>query len=412
MALKKTKLILCIDRDNDLYEKVQISGPILGREANLQAAIKLGLSDPEETDTNSIFQAIKLHDELSADYKVQVATLTGSAKLGFAADKEISEQLERVLAEFPAESCVFVSDGASDEEIIPIIRSRLKIDSVKITVVKQAKELEKTYFVVLEKLKDPYYARLIFGIPAILILMLALSSYLALGWQPVAMTIGLYLILKAFGIEEAAGRFLSNFEFSVEKLSLIVYLSALPLTIISLWIAYQAYGEAADARLPGAKVAASAVRGLILLLPWSILLLIVGRIMDLVNEKRRYEVPKFGLYAVSIILLWLILSLATDWVLNFNPPYVSFADFLLVIFVSLLIAFVSISIMRSVKIDVVSRMKIENKEVLSEAGAYVGKIVGVDRKNVHMVIQSPLGQKFTVGLDSIVGIGDKVVVRY
>jgi putative membrane protein len=412
MTIKKTKLVLCIDRDNDLFEKVKITGPIIGREANLQAAMKLGLADPEETDTNSMLQAIKIYDELSKDYKVEIATLTGSVQLGFAADKEISEQLERVLAQFPAESCIFVSDGASDEEIIPIIRSRLKIDSVKITVMKQAKELEKTYFVVLEKLKDPYYARIIFGVPAILILMFAISSYLNLGWQPVAFTVGLYLIAKGFGIEDAVSRFLSNFEFSVEKFSLIFYLMAFALLMISIWMGYEAYIKAAADQLSGAKLVAKTLQSFLLLPTLSILIIVVGRVMDLMNEKKKYEIPKFGLYAISIILLWLVFTVATDWVLNLAPPYVSFGDFLLVICVSVLIAFVSISLMRGVKIDVVSRMKIENKEVLSEAGAYVGKIVGVDRKNVLMFIQSPLGQKFPVGLDTIVSIGDKIVVRY
>src|SRR3989338_6309260 len=92
MAAKKNKLVLCIDRDNDLYEKAKISGPIIGREANLDAAIRLALADPTETDANTIFRAIGIYDSLYADAGVQLATLTGSASLGYQADKEISAQ--------------------------------------------------------------------------------------------------------------------------------------------------------------------------------------------------------------------------------------------------------------------------------------------------------------------------------
>ena len=176
--LKKSKLVLCVDRDNDLYEKAGLSGPIIGREANLNAALKLGLADPAETDTNAIFKAIAAYDHLSKEFNVQIATLTGSPKLGYAADEAISGQLDQILSQFPCDSCIFVSDGASDETLLPIIESRLKIDSVQVLTMKQAKELEKTYFVILEKLKEPYYARIIFGVPALIGLLLALSREL------------------------------------------------------------------------------------------------------------------------------------------------------------------------------------------------------------------------------------------
>ncbi len=410
--IKKAIIVLCCDRDNDLGEKVKIPGPVIGRDANLEAATKLALADPQETDANTMFEAVKLFDELSKEYNVQIATLTGNRSLGFRADKEVSEQLDRVLAQFPAESCLFVSDGEADEELMPIVRSRLKIDSVKIVVMKQAKELEKTYFVLLEKLKDPYYARLIFGVPALIIFMLAISTQLDFGWQPVAMVIGLYLIAKGFGIEDSISRMLTGFEFSVEKLSLIVYLSAVPLFLISAWMGYQAYSGGIELELSGVKMVAYMLQSVLVLLPWAVMLLVLGKIVDLMHENRKFEITKYALYGISTMLLWMILSVASDWVLNMKAPYVSFGDFVLTIIVGVVIAFTSISIMRGIKVDVIAHMKLESKEVLSEGGAYIGKIMGVDRKNASMVIQSQFGQKFSVPLESIETISDKVVVRY
>ena len=44
-------VIFAIDRDNDFGEKLGLKGPIVGRRANLKAAVSMGLHDPEESDT-------------------------------------------------------------------------------------------------------------------------------------------------------------------------------------------------------------------------------------------------------------------------------------------------------------------------------------------------------------------------
>lgn len=122
-------LIICIDRDADLKEKVNISGPIVGRQANLDAANKLLLTDPEEVDGNTIFAAIKNYDLLkSKGEDVEVVTLVGDKSRSYLADREISNQLDNVLSEYNAETCMIVTDGADDEQILPVISSRIKID--------------------------------------------------------------------------------------------------------------------------------------------------------------------------------------------------------------------------------------------------------------------------------------------
>ncbi|MCX8175332.1 MAG: DUF373 family protein [Candidatus Micrarchaeota archaeon] len=414
MAAKKNRLVLCIDRDNDLYEKARISGPIIGREANLEAAVKLALADPTETDANTIFRAIGIYDSLLSESTAQIATLTGASSLGYAADREISAQLERVLSEFPADSCIFVSDGASDEQMLPVIRSRLKIDGVEIVVMKQAKELEKTYFVILEKLKEPHYARIVFGVPALLLLLFAASRYFGWGLESIAALFAVYLGAKAFGIEERLLREISAFRFSAEKISSIVYLFFFIMLLVSLWAAFQRYSEAVETGLSGVKTAAVIVKTLANLLAISFMILFAGKMIDIINEKeqqRRIELSKFGLYAIMTVIVWFMLSVAADWVLNLSPPYVSFADFLSAIFASMVLGFVGIWAMRSIKSDIVSRMKLESKELFSENGVYMGKIMGVDPKESKIIFRSPLGQKLTVSLENITSVGERVMVR-
>lgn len=413
MAMKKGKLVLCIDRDNDLYEKAKVSGPVVGRDANLAAATKLALADPTDTDANTIFRAIGIYDSVSADTAAQVATLTGAASLGYTADKEIAAQLERVLSDFPADSCIFVSDGASDEQIMPVIRSRLKIDGVEIVVMKQAKELEKTYFVLLEKLKEPHYARLIFGTPALLLILFAASRYLGLGLESIAAIIAVYLGAKAFGIEDRVLRAASGFSFSLEKISSIVYIFFFIMLLVSGWAASQRYTEAVEAGLDGVKTTALLVKTLANLLSISFMILFAGKMIDIMNDKeqRKIELPRYGLYAITTVIVWFVLSIASDWVLNVSPPYVSFPDFLVAVIASMVFGYLGIWAMKGIKVSLVSRIKLENKEVFSENGAYMGKIMGVDPAESRIIFRSPLGQKLTAPLEDITAIGERVMVK-
>ncbi|HIH30530.1 TPA: DUF373 family protein [Candidatus Micrarchaeota archaeon] len=413
MAAKKVKLVLCIDRDNDMYEKAKISGPILGREANLDAATKLALADPTETDANTIFRAIGIYDSLANEPGIQVATLTGAASLGYQADKEIASQLERVLSEFPADSCIFVSDGASDEQIMPVIRSRLKIDGVEIVVMKQAKELEKTYFVILEKLKEPHYARLIFGTPALLLILYAISRSLGWGFEAIAAILAVYLGAKAFGIEERIFRAASNFKFSVEKISSVVYLFFFIMLLVSSWAAFQRYSEAVEEGMDGVKTAALVVKTLANLLSISFMILVAGKMIDVLNEKdqKKIDLPKYGLYAITTVIVWFVLSIASDWVLNISLPYVSFQDFLLAIVSGMLFGFFGIWAMKNIKISLVSKLKLENKELFSENGAYLGKVMGVDPKESTVLYRSPLGQKLSLPLEEVSSVGERVMAK-
>ena len=413
MAAKKGKLVLCIDRDNDMHEKAKIDGPIIGREANLEAATKLALADPTETDANTIFRAIGIYDSVSAEAQVQIATLTGSPSLGYQADKEIAAQLERVLSDFPADSCIFVSDGASDEQIMPIIRSRLKIDGVEIVVMKQAKELEKTYFVILEKLKEPHYARLIFGTPALLLILFAASRYLGLGIETIAGILAIYLGAKAFGIEDRFLRLASGFKFSVEKISSIVYIFFFIMLLFSGWAASQRYSEAIENGLSAVKTTAVLVKTLANLLSISFMILLAGKMIDILNDKeqRKIELSRYGLYAITTVIIWFMLSVASDWVLNLAPPYVSFSDFLLAIMASMVFGYVGIWAMKNLKVSLVSKLKLENKEIFSENGAYLGKVMGVDPKESSVIFRSPLGQKITLPLEDVTSVGERVMVK-
>ncbi len=408
----KPLLILCIDRDNDLYEKAKIHGPVIGREENFKAATKLALADPEEPDANSIFYAIKLYDQLSKEKKdVEVITLTGHKKIGYRSDQEISKQLNRILNEIPAESCIFVSDGASDEVMLPVIRSRIKIDAVKLVVMKQAKELEKTYFVILEKLKDPHYSRIIFGIPAILILLFSLSAIM--GWEIkfVGVLIGLYLITKGFGIEDALLGGVKDFRVSLEKNTWIPYIPALVMFLLSFWMGQEAYTRGIALGLDQLKNSAYVFKAVIFPISMGIVFLVAGKSAEAYTDQRKFAITGYGRTLVAVLLTALVLSVGSQWVLNIEPPYVGFGEFLFVMVYVIVLGYLATTVIEMMRKESILGMKLDGKEVISDTGSFLGKILGVDGKKELIVIQSYLGRKFTLQFRHITSIGENVLVR-
>jgi sporulation protein YlmC with PRC-barrel domain len=58
-----------------------------------------------------------------------------------------------------------------------------------------------------------------------------------------------------------------------------------------------------------------------------------------------------------------------------------------------------------------SSMKLENKEIFSENGAYLGKIMGVDAKQSTIIYRSPLGQKLSLNLEDVTSVRDRVMAK-
>jgi len=400
-ANKDKILVITIDRDNDLFEKAGISGPVIGRNKNLQSATELALADPEDVDANTIFQAIKEYDKLSKrpDYDVEICTLTGSQQLGYESDSNISQQIDSVLMQFNAKSAVIITDGADDEIVLPIISSRLKIDSVKHVYMKQSKELEKTYVAILEKLRDPYYAKIIIGIPAILFALLGITLYLNLGIEVFAILLSVFLFMRLFRWDEKLFSFIKSFEFSVEKLSSLVYFIGIILIIFSIWIAQQNFFLSQSPRIE--KQIAEGMRAGINVAIVGIIIIFIARMLDCWSDNHKMMIILHGLYATDCILFWMILVTSTDWVLLDTVPPISFGGLFLIILYSLILGYVSLRIFNTFRIEILKKMKLSDKTVISTNGTYVGKVKGVSKKDTKIIIETPFGNRFTVPFSNV-----------
>src|SRR5947199_10380454 len=93
-------LVLCVDRDDDIGVKTGIKTPLIGRGANLNAATKLGLADPEDSDVNARLSAISTYDGLVRDGQLaEIASVCGEAHVGRPSDRILPEQLDQVLVQ-------------------------------------------------------------------------------------------------------------------------------------------------------------------------------------------------------------------------------------------------------------------------------------------------------------------------
>jgi putative membrane protein len=217
MAAKEKEeklLVLCVDRDGDIDVKTEVKTPILGREKNLDAAVSLALNDPEEPDANAMFEALRVFDQLTKRAQphenFQVATISGSQLLSVEADRKLVRELNTVLEAFPAHSVILVTDGYSDEAVLPLVESRVPVTSVRRVVVKHSESIEETAALFTKYLKmlteNPRYSRIALGVPGLLLIILAimyLGGWVYYTWIAFLIVLGAILLVKGFGVDKA-----------------------------------------------------------------------------------------------------------------------------------------------------------------------------------------------------------------
>ncbi|MBN2111679.1 DUF373 family protein [Candidatus Woesearchaeota archaeon] len=377
-------LIVCVDRDNDLGKKTGINGPVIGREANLKAATALALADPGEADANCMFAAVKKLDELKKMVKnVELATLTGYGKGGFKSDKIINEQLDKLMKKISPTGFVLITDGAEDDQIIPILQSRANIVSKETVIVRQAQQIESAFFTIKEALKDPYISRIVFGIPGILLIMI--FAFLTISpersFQIIAFVLGLYLLLKGFGVEEPV---LNGFRsitgsISVQRPSFPFYIGSLFILGFGAITAYTQFSVMQITEPLGDAVTIAQSTYLFLVLAG--LSIVIGRCIDAVHLRRAFLLRKYLLMGASIILLWWILDAGT-------LVFLRAADlnwFLLTIVGSFVILLITFRLSEVMEIREKVTKLLLDLPIYTVDGTWLGKVESIDKRKRSIV---------------------------
>lgn len=334
MATRRT-LVLSVDRDDDIGWKAHVSSPATGRTACLAAANTLALADPEDSDVNAIFCAVKIFDELvEKGEDAVIAVVAGNHLHMIEGDRRIASSLEQVLKETEATECILVSDGAEDEYVIPIIQSRIPVSSIRRVIVNQMPNLEGTYYILKKFFEDPKISRMVF-IPIGLAMLLYATAYL-IGSPTIATiivvgVIGCYLLYKGFGFDEIVHGILDALRISLSRgrFSFVTYSATIILVIIGFTFGFRDVLEyySTDATLGLVLYLMTFIWGSIEWLIVAGLLTSVGILIDVYLNDRE-NLGKVIVFPFFIISIGLILWSASVYVISINsiPDFPLTAD--------------------------------------------------------------------------------------
>ncbi len=302
-------LVLNIDRDDDFGRKAHITSPIVGLKNNLDAAIALGRVDPEDSDLNAIFSAINVYESLVKEGKdVEIVTICGDIHVGFKSDARLTEQLEQVISQLGVQEAILISDGAEDEYILPLVQSRLKINSVQRVTVKQSKQLEDAYYRVIKMLDDDKVKKQFFLPFALILLVWAVFAILdmaATGFGAILLTLGVYLLIRTFNSEKKVLILLHELRSGLVAGRPFFYSYILALVIIAISIFYAFSNTVFSSEVPLVLSIISFLRHI----TWGIvaagLLAAFGRVADIyVRDKKiiwQYWTVPFSLFTFGFI---------------------------------------------------------------------------------------------------------------
>lgn len=204
-------IIICIDRDDDIGIKGGLDTPIIGKEACINAGTRLAIEDPEDSDCNAIFGAVKSYEEFKMKgYDVEIALVAGKHNRGIEGDVKITQEIDTVLEAYVADGAVVISDGEDDETAIPLIQGRVPIISIQRIIVRQSRSVEYSYAILARYIKilfyDPRYSKFFLGLPGALLVTSGLSIIFGFSREAFALGIsilGAAFILRAFDIDKS-----------------------------------------------------------------------------------------------------------------------------------------------------------------------------------------------------------------
>lgn len=384
-------LVLTVDRDNDIGKKLGISGPIIGYDNNLKLATDLILKDPEESDANAIFATLKKYGELKKDYVVEVATITGHSKENlFFADKNIALQLRDVLEVFPASAFVLITDGAEDEQVIPIIQNFGPIISKDVVVVRQSQAIESIYYTIKKAIKDPAFSRIIFGIPAIILLLFFFFKEYA--FQIMALLFGTFFLIKGFHLESKINHFFTNLfsKFSITRISFPFYVASVFFLIYAGFTGINLF-IANDTFILWQRII-YVLRAILLYIVFCIVAYVIGEIIDLFYNRALY---KLGNSIFTLIAVFVFLGLV-DVSLQFILGELVVQNLILIIILSSLFLFVLHKITSIFDITRDITELLVGLPVVSKYGVWLGEVTAVDKTKQAISYKSRNGRVITV----------------
>ncbi|SDQ54041.1 DUF373 family protein [Natronobacterium texcoconense] len=236
-----TTLVVRLDRTDDVGRKTGLRTPIVGWEAIRALVTDIGLADPEDSGVNSLLETLRVAQDLrDENEETVVAVVSGDRESMVSADRTVARQLDELIEEHDPDSAVVVIDSAEDERLVPIVESRVQVDSVDRVVVRQARDIESTYYLLKQFLADEELRQTILvpvGITLLVFPILAMRFGAAQGAAAITTVIGLFLLYKGFNADEIMTGVTHQARESLYsgQVSVVTYVVAAGLTLVGLF---------------------------------------------------------------------------------------------------------------------------------------------------------------------------------
>ncbi|MFC7069259.1 DUF373 family protein [Halobaculum lipolyticum] len=305
-----TTLVLCVDRSNDVGRKAGVATPVVGWEAVRSLVTDLGLSDPEDAGVNSLLESLRVARDLSDEgEEAVVAVVSGDGDSAVRADRALARQLDEVLAARSYDSAVVVIDSAADERAVPMIESRLPVDAVDRVVVRQARDLESTYYLLKQFMADEELRETVLvpiGIGLLILPPLLVYFSPAIAVAAVATLLGAALLYYGLGIDEIVESFPERAREALYsgQVSVVTYVAGLGLSVVGVFLGLL---EASDSD-PAAGEFVAAMSFVYAAVPWLALAALTasfGRLLDELIRDEGVRTPylnlPFGVLAVGLL---------------------------------------------------------------------------------------------------------------
>jgi predicted membrane protein len=144
-----------------------------------------------------------------------------------------------------------------------------------------------------------------------------------------------------------------------------------------------------------------------LLLPISLILYLIGRIIDVKGGRYIFKGLNYGMYIGSAIIFWVLIYSFVAWIIG----QIFFGQFLLYTIIAIIIGIAISYVTSYLRKEAIRKKKIKDKLVVNELGALIGKAAEVDAKKGLLFINTSFGTRITYKIDRIVDISDKVIIR-
>ncbi|QZA87711.1 DUF373 family protein [Salinarchaeum sp. IM2453] len=236
-----TTLVVCLDRTDDIGTQTDINTPISGWETVLSLVADVGLSDPEDSSVNTILEGLRITQELRDNGEsADIAIVSGSSDSVVTADRAVAQQIDELVAKYDPESAIVVLDSAEDERLVPIVESRIPVDSVNRVVVRQARDLESTYYLLKQFLADEELRQTTLvplGVVLIVFPALAYFGSIAFASATITAVIGAFLVYKGLGAQEYIDGFVAQAQNALYsgQVSVVTYVIGIGLALIGVF---------------------------------------------------------------------------------------------------------------------------------------------------------------------------------